>query len=152
MTVMAAAAVRRFGIMPKVALVSHSRFGSSDRPSAVKMREAVKLLKRLAPDLEVEGEMQADAALSEEVRNRVFPDSELTGTANLLIMPTIDAGNIAFNMVKVLGEGLSVGPILLGLDAAAHVVTTAVTTRGLINMTALAVVDAQEHLADQAKG
>ncbi|HUN52124.1 MAG TPA: NADP-dependent malic enzyme [Candidatus Sulfotelmatobacter sp.] len=152
MTVMAAAAVRRFGIMPKVALVSHSRFGSSDRPSAVKMREAVKRLKRLAPDLEVEGEMQADAALSEEIRNRVFPDSELKGTANLLIMPTIDAGNIAFNMVKVLGEGLSVGPILLGLDAAAHVVTTAVSTRGLINMTALAVVDAQEHLAGgQAK-
>ncbi|HYM32555.1 MAG TPA: NADP-dependent malic enzyme [Candidatus Cybelea sp.] len=147
MTVMAAAAVRRFGIVPKIALVSHSRFGSSDRPSAVKMRAALRLLKRMAPDLEVEGEMQADAALNEDLRNRIFPDSELKGTANLLIMPTLDAGNIAFNLAKVLGDGLSIGPILLGMDAAVHVVTTAISARGLINMTALAVVDAQEHLS-----
>jgi malate dehydrogenase (oxaloacetate-decarboxylating)(NADP+) len=147
MTLMAAAAVRRFGLEPKVALLSHSSFGSSNRPSAVKMRETLKLLRRLAPDLEVEGEMKADMALDETIRNRAFPNSSLKGGANLLIMPTLDAGNIAFNLAKVLGEGLSVGPMLLGMAAPAHVVTPSITVRGLVNMTAVAVVDAQEHRA-----
>ncbi len=149
-TLMAAAAVRRFGIEPKVALVSHSSFGSSEAASAAKMRQALELLERLAPDLQVEGEMKADTALSELGREKVFPYSKLKGSANLLIMPTLDAGNIAFNLAKSLGEGHSVGPMLLGMAAAAHVVTPSITVRGLLNMTAVAVVDAQERLAAAA--
>ena len=146
-TVLAAAAVRRFGIEPKVALVSHSSFGSSDHASALKMREALRLVQARAPELEVEGEMKADTALSEDRRQRVFPNSRLKGSANLLIMPNLDAGNIAFNLAKVLDDGVSVGPMVLGMAAAAHVVTPSITARGLVNMTALAVIDAQEHLA-----
>ena len=119
-----------------------------DTASALKMREAVRLLSLRAPELEVEGEMRADTALSEEVRERVFPNSRLSGQPNLLVLPTLDAANIAFNLLKALGEGLSVGPILLGAAAAAHVLTPAVTARGLVNMSALAVVDAQVHALD----
>jgi malate dehydrogenase (oxaloacetate-decarboxylating)(NADP+) len=139
---MAATEVQRFGIEPKVALLSHSSFGTRDVPSAIKMREALALIRRRLPDLEVEGEMHADAALSEEIRNRVFPNSRLKGVANLLIMPTIDAANITFNALKILGEGLSVGPMLLGVAQPAHVLTASVTVRGIVNMTAYAVVDA----------
>ena len=145
MTVLAAEFVRRFGLVPKAALLSHSDFGTVDTASARKMREAVRLLSLRAPDLEVEGEMRADTALSEEVRERVFPNSRLSGQPNLLVLPTLDAANIAFNLLKALGEGLSVGPILLGAAAAAHVLTPAVSARGLVNMSALAVVDAQVH-------
>jgi malate dehydrogenase (oxaloacetate-decarboxylating)(NADP+) len=144
-TLMAAEEVRRFGIVPKVALLSHSNFGSSDTASARRMRAALPLIEALDPDLEVEGEMHADSALSEAIRSRIFPASRLRGQANLMVLPTQDAANIAFNMLKVLGDGISVGPILLGVARAAHILTPSVTVRGLVNMGALAVVDAQLH-------
>ena len=142
-TLLAAEEVRRFGIEPKVALISHSNFGNADTPSAQKMREAVRMLHERAPELEVEGEMHADAAVSKTIRNRIFPHSRLQGSANLLVMPTLDAANSAFNLVKVLGEGLHVGPILLGITRPAHILTPSVTARGIVNVTALAVVHAQ---------
>jgi malate dehydrogenase (oxaloacetate-decarboxylating)(NADP+) len=144
MTLMAAEAVRRFGIEPKVAMLSHSNFGSAETPSAVRMRDAVAILHGRHPELEVEGEMNADAALSDEIRERLFPAAGLHGRANLLVMPSVDAANIAFNMVKAIGDGLSVGPILLGAAKPAHILTPSVTARGIVNMTAVAVVDAQE--------
>ncbi|HEY9549150.1 MAG TPA: phosphate acyltransferase, partial [Kiloniellaceae bacterium] len=144
MTILAARHVSRFGLVPKVALLSHSSFGSSNSPSAQKMRKALAILHRRSPDLEVEGEMHADAALNEAIRENIFPNSKLKGTANLLVMPTLDAANISFNLVKVLGEGLSVGPILLGVAAPAHILTPSVTARGIVNMSAVAVVDAQD--------
>ncbi len=142
MTILAADEVRRFGIEPKVALLSHSSFGSSDSESAAKMREALRLIEARDPSLEVEGEMHGDAALSEEIRDRIFPNARLRGRANLLIMPTLDASNIAFNLLKVMNEGVSVGPILLGTTRPAHILTPSVTTRGIINMTAVAAVEA----------
>ena len=145
MTRLAAEEVRRFGLTPKVALVSHSSFGSSDAPSARKMREAHELIRAAMPDLEVEGEMQADAALSEEVRNANFPNSRLKGEANLLVMPGIDAANISFNLLKVVGgSGITIGPILLGAAHPVHILTPSATVRRVVNMTALAVVDAQQ--------
>ena len=144
MTLMAADAVRRFGIEPKVALLSHSNFGTTDHPSALKVREAVRLLHERYPELEVDGEMHGDAAVSEMLRKRVLPGSPLTGTANLLIMPTLDAANIAFNLLKILGDGLPVGPILIGTAKPAHVLSPSVTARGIVNMSAVAVVDAQD--------
>jgi malate dehydrogenase (oxaloacetate-decarboxylating)(NADP+) len=144
MTVLAAAHVRRFGLEPKIALISHSSFGSSTADSAEKMRAALKILHARHPGLEVEGEMHADAALSEEIRARVFPDSRLKDAANLLVLPTLDAANIAFNLVKALGDGLPVGPILIGTAKPAHILTTSVTARGVVNMSAVAVVDAQD--------
>jgi malate dehydrogenase (oxaloacetate-decarboxylating)(NADP+) len=140
---LAAEEVRRFGITPKVALISHSNFGNADDAAAQKMREVVRLLRERAPDLELEGEMHADAAISEDIRARIFPNALLKGAANLLIMPSLDAANAAFNLAKVLAEGLPVGPMLLGVHQPAHIVTPSVTSRGLVNMTALAVVDAQ---------
>jgi malate dehydrogenase (oxaloacetate-decarboxylating)(NADP+) len=143
MTVLAAEEVRRFGITPKVALLSHSSFGTSDQPTAIKMREGLRLINERAPNLEVEGEMHGDAALSDEVRMREFPRSRLKGDANLLIMPTLDAANISFNLVKTAAaEGITIGPILLGCAAPAHIVTPSATVRRIVNMTALAVVDA----------
>jgi malate dehydrogenase (oxaloacetate-decarboxylating)(NADP+) len=143
MTIRAADAVRHFGVEPKVALLSHSNFGSSDAPSARRMREAVKLLRERAPTLEVEGEMHADAAIDEDIRQRIFPNALLKGPANLLIMPSLDAANIAFNALKMLGDGLAVGPMLLGVNRPAHIVTPSITVRGLVNMSAVAVYDAQ---------
>jgi malate dehydrogenase (oxaloacetate-decarboxylating)(NADP+) len=137
--------VRAFGLVPKVAFLSHSQFGSTSEPSALKMREAVHRLSQRHPDLEVEGEMQADTAISEVLRERIFPNARLSGSANLLVMPTLDAANIAFNLLKSVGQGLSVGPMLVGTAKPIHILTQSVTTRGIINMTALAVVDAQEH-------
>ena len=151
MTVLAAAHLRRFGIEPKIALLSHSSFGSRDTASAVKMRAALKTLHADYPELEAEGEMQADAALDEAIRSRVFPNSRLSGPANLLIMPNLDAANIAFNLVKSVGEGLPVGPILIGTKAPAHILASSVTARGVINMSAIAVVDAQDHAQDRAQ-
>jgi len=143
MTLMAAEEVRRFGITPKVALLSYSNFGSRKTASALKMREARRLIAERAPQLEVDGEMHGDAALSEEIRNKVFPDSVLKGEANLLIMPNLDAANIAFNLLKVTGgDGITVGPILLGAAKPVHILTSTATVRRLVNMTALAVVDA----------
>ncbi|MFN4088362.1 MAG: NADP-dependent malic enzyme [Alphaproteobacteria bacterium] len=144
MTKIAAAEVRRFGIEPKVALLSHSSFGTSDAASAEKMRLAMARLHEEAPDLEVEGEMHGDAALDPAIRARIFPNARLKGAANLLVMPTLDAANISFNLVKVLGEGLHVGPMLVGVAAPAHILTPSVTARGILNMTAVAVVEAQD--------
>ncbi|MBC7907778.1 MAG: NADP-dependent malic enzyme [Rhodospirillaceae bacterium] len=142
-TLLASEEVRRFGIEPKVALMSHSNFGSRQTESAQKMREALAILHERAPYLEVEGEMHGDAALSEDIRERIFPNSRLKGQANLLIMPNLDAANISFNLLKVLGEGLSVGPILMGASLPAHILTPSATVRNIVNVTALAAVDAQ---------
>jgi malate dehydrogenase (oxaloacetate-decarboxylating)(NADP+) len=139
----AATEVRRFGIEPKIALVSHSDFGSHNTPSAQKMREALRRIVERAPDLEVDGEMQADTALSESVRERVLPNSKLKGVANILIMPDLDAANIANELTKVIGDALPVGPILLGTAYPAHIATSTTTARGVVNLTALAVVEAQ---------
>ncbi|MGH8681870.1 MAG: NADP-dependent malic enzyme [Burkholderiales bacterium] len=146
MTVLAAEEIRRFGITPKIALLSHSNFGTSDQASAVKMRHALELIARRAPDLEIEGEMHGDAALSEDVRAEVFPRSRLKGEANLLIMPTLDAANIAFNLLKTASaDGITIGPILLGCARPAHILTPSATVRRIVNMTALAVVDANSN-------
>jgi malate dehydrogenase (oxaloacetate-decarboxylating)(NADP+) len=144
MTILAARHVKRFGLQPKVALLSHSNFGSAKNASARKMREALAILHARCPEMEVEGEMHADAALNEMIRENIFPNSKLKGTANLLVMPTLDAANIAFNLVKSVTEGLSVGPILIGMAAPAHILTSSVTARGIVNMSAIAVVDAQD--------
>ncbi len=143
MTLQAAEAVKNFGLTPKVALLSHSSFGSEDTESAAKMRKTWRLLQEMAPHLEVEGEMHGDAALEESIRNQVFPDSKLKGSANLLIMPTLDAANIAFNLLKVTsGSGVTVGPILLGASKPVHILTASSTVRRIINMTALTVAEA----------
>ena len=143
MTLLAAEEMRRFGITPKAALLSHSSFGTSDAPSAQKMRHALALVQEHAPELAIEGEMHGDAALSEELRLATFPRSRLKGDANLLIMPTLDAANIAFNLLKTAsGDGITIGPILLGAARPAHILTPSATVRRIVNMTALTVVDA----------
>jgi len=144
MTLHAAAAVRGFGVTPKVALLSHSSFGASSSPSARKMRQALAMLKATAPDLEVDGEMHADAALSEALRTRLIGDSALTGSANLLVMPNLDAANIALTLLGAATEALLVGPILLGLEKPLHILVPAVTARGIANMTAVAVAGVAE--------
>ncbi|MEI8162829.1 MAG: NADP-dependent malic enzyme [Betaproteobacteria bacterium] len=149
MTLLAADEVSRFGLTPKAALLSHSSFGTEDTPTAIKMRRALQILRRIAPQLEVDGEMHGDAALSEDVRRQVFPDSSLKGQANLLIMPTLDAANIAFNLIKTTaGDGLTVGPLLLGAARPAHILTPTATVRRIVNVTALLSVEVQQ----QAKG
>ncbi len=142
-TLLAADEIRRFGITPKVALLSHSSFGTSEHPQARKMQAALALLKLMDPELEAEGEMHGDAALDAEVRLRAFPNSRLKGEANLLIMPTLDAANIAFNLLKAsVSSGVTLGPILLGVARPAHILTPSATVRRIVNMTALTVVDA----------
>ncbi|HEX8987061.1 MAG TPA: NADP-dependent malic enzyme [Rhodocyclaceae bacterium] len=142
MTLLAAEEVKRFGLVPKVALLSHSSFGTDDTPTACKMRRALELLRDLAPQLEVDGEMHGDAALSEDIRKQVFPPSTLSGAANLLIMPTLDAANISFNLLKtVAGDGLTVGPLLLGAARPVHIMTPTSTVRRLVNVTALLSVE-----------
>ncbi|GAB4179477.1 MAG: NADP-dependent malic enzyme [Rhodocyclaceae bacterium] len=142
-TVVAAREVERFGFQPKVALLSHSSFGTDETPSAVKMRRALELVRSRAPGLEVEGEMHGDAALDEEVRRAIFPNSRLTGQANLLMMPSLDAANIAFNLLKsAAGDNITVGPILLGAAKPVHILTPTATVRRIVNMTALTVVEA----------
>ncbi len=146
---MAAKEVRRFGLVPKVALLSHSNFGSLRSQSALKMSRTRELIAARAPDLEVDGEMHGDAALIEEIRQRFYPDCKLRGTANLLVMPNLDAANIAFNLIKaVSGGGITVGPILLGAAKPVHILTPTATVRRLVNMTALTVVDAN-HLRNR---
>ncbi|WP_455474762.1 NADP-dependent malic enzyme [Bartonella sp. B30(2025)] len=142
MTVLAAREVEAFGITPKAALLSHSNFGSKNTKSACKMRRATEILAQLYPDLEADGEMHGDAALSEAFRNHVFPDSRLKGEANLLVFPTLDAANIALNLIKNLTNALHVGPILIGAKRPAHILTPSVTSRGVVNMTALAILAA----------
>ncbi|MFP6695546.1 MAG: phosphate acyltransferase, partial [Alphaproteobacteria bacterium] len=143
MTMLAADQVRRFGNTPKAALLSHSNFGSLRSASAAKMRQALELIAAEAPDLAVDGEMHGDAALNEAVRKRLYPNSRFDGVANLLIMPTLDAANITYNVVKTITGATSIGPILLGAAKPAHILTTSVTSRGIVNISALAVVDAQ---------
>jgi malate dehydrogenase (oxaloacetate-decarboxylating)(NADP+) len=143
MTLACALHVRRFGMEPKVALLSHSDFGSHQTPSAQKMRTALELIRDLNPVLEVEGEMQADSALSQMIRDKVLLNSRLTGEANVLVMPTLDAANIAFQLVKVVADALPVGPILIGTAKPAHILTPSVTARGIVNMTAIAAAEAQ---------
>lgn len=144
MAVLAAAHVRRFGLTPKIALVSHSDFGSYDSASSRKMRHACERLIANHPELEVEGEMHGDSALNPEHRERVFPHSRLKGEANVLIMPNLDAANIAYQMIKVLADALPVGPILIGPRKPAHILTPSVTARGIVNMTAVAAAEAEE--------
>jgi len=145
MTLLAAEAVRGFGITPKAALLSHSNFGASRSESARKMRQALGMIRARAPDLEIDGEMHADAALVEAVRKSAVPDSRLTGVANLLIMPTLDAANIAFNLLGAAADGLSIGPILIGTSKPIHVLVPSATARGVLNLSAIAVV--QAHVA-----
>lgn len=139
MTISAAEEVRRFGLKPKVALLSHSNFGSRNSKSSQKMRAALKLIKALDPDLMVEGEMHADSAMSPTIRSKIFPNSNLEGVANLLIMPNLDSANITANLLKVVGRSVSIGPILLGCHIPAHIATPSTSVRGLVNLTAIAV-------------
>jgi malate dehydrogenase (oxaloacetate-decarboxylating)(NADP+) len=143
MTLLAAEEIRNFGMQPKVALLSHSTFGTADTPTSLKMRQVLAILGQRAPQLEVEGEMHGDAALDEQIRRETFPRSRLKGQANLLVMPTLDAANISFNLLKVAaGDNLTVGPILLGAARPVNILTPTATVRRIVNMTALTVVDA----------
>jgi malate dehydrogenase (oxaloacetate-decarboxylating)(NADP+) len=144
-TLMAAEKLKIFGMKPKVALLSHSAFGSENDRAARKMKEALALLREQAPELEVEGEMTADMALDEELRRQVFPHSRLRGRANLLVAPDIASAHISFNLARLLSSSVTVGPILLGVAKSAHVLTSSATVRRVVNMTAIAVVDAQKH-------
>jgi malate dehydrogenase (oxaloacetate-decarboxylating)(NADP+) len=149
-TIRAAEIVRGFGLEPKVALVSHSNFGSRDTASARKMRAALAILRRCAPELEVDGEMQADTALSETIRRRLLPSSTLSGEANLLIMPNLEAASAAYNLVKAVSDAVTIGPILIGPRRPAHVLNASVTARGIVNMSAVACVDALTRAAVEA--
>lgn len=146
MTLACADHVRRFGIEPKIALLADSDFGSGDSDSARKMRDALGMIRTLNPSLEADGEMQADTALSRIIRERVLPHSTLSGEANVLIMPNLDSANIAFQMVKVMAGALPVGPILMGPAKPAHILSPSVTARGIVNMTAIAVAEAQSQV------
>lgn len=143
MAILASEEIHRFGIEPRVALLSHSDFGSHEGPEISKMKQAAELIKARAPDLSIDGEMNADTALSQKIRDLVFPGSSLQGEANLLIMPNIDAANISHNLLKVLGDGIAIGPLLLGTRHPAHILTPSVTARGIVNATAVACVGAQ---------
>ena len=152
MTLGIAEHVRRFGLTPKIALLADSDFGGLDSPSAIKMREALQIVRNANPYLEVDGEMQADTALSQAIRDRVIQKSRLSGEANVLVMPNLESANIAFQLVKMLADALPVGPILMGAAKPAHVLTPSVTARGVVNMTALAVVEAQTRAEGQGLG
>ena len=142
-TVMAAEEMERFGMCPRAALLSHSNFGTSNSESAQKMRAVLPLVQQMKPDLEIDGEMHGDTAIEAKVRVKIMPDSKLTGDANLLVMPNIDAANISYNLVKsAAGNGIAIGPVLLGCARPVHILTPSSTVRRIVNMTALAVVDA----------
>ncbi len=145
MTILAAEQVRHFGLTPKVAMISHANFGSHPSATAQKMQQARELTLKMDPNLEVEGEMRADTAIIPEIRNRLFPNSKLQGSANLLVMPNLDAANISYNMVKAIGDCQPVGPILLGLGQAGHILTPSATVRAIVNMSAIACVDVERH-------
>jgi len=151
-TLQAARQVRRFGEIPRVALISQSNFGSMASETSLKMQKARARIAELDPDLMIDGEMRPELALSEAVRNRIFPDSNLKGRANLLVMPSLDAANIAFSLTKSLADGVSIGPILMGLKKAAHVVTPMASVRDLVNMAAMAVVDSHYHAYETLGG
>jgi malate dehydrogenase (oxaloacetate-decarboxylating)(NADP+) len=141
--VLAAEEVKRFGLTPRVALLCASNFGSMETSASAKMRRALALIAERAPELEVEGEMHGDAALSEEIRLKVFPRSKLRGEANLLIMPSLEAANISFNLLKTAaGGGVTIGPMLLGAARPVHILTPSASVRRIVNMTAVAVADA----------
>jgi len=142
-TLQASYRLKLFGIEPKVALLSHSNYGSHDNPSAAKMRKAYQLIKATMPKLEMDGEMQADTAWDEALRQRMFPHTTLTGRANLYVLPNLDAANITYNMVRVMTDGVAIGPILMGVNKPAHILTPASTARRVVNMTAIVAVDAQ---------
>jgi malate dehydrogenase (oxaloacetate-decarboxylating)(NADP+) len=142
--ILAAEEIKRFGITPRAALVSHSNFGSRESDSATKMRAALQLVRDAAPDLEIDGEMHGESAISEALRQRVMPDTTLHGEANLLVFPNLDAANITLGVVKSMTDGLHVGPILLGAALPAHILAPSVTSRGVVNMAALAVVEASQ--------
>ncbi|ALM81780.1 NADP-dependent malic enzyme [Bordetella sp. N] len=151
-TVQAADEMLRFGVVPKIALLSHSNFGSRPTESSNKMAKARELVEQRAPDLEVDGEMHADAALSDKIRAASYPDSKLKGPANLLVMPNLDTGNITYNMLKMTGSnGIAMGPILLGAARPVHILTNSATVRRIVNMTALAVVDAQQEATQRPR-
>ena len=143
-TILAAEKVRQFMVEPKVALLSHANFGSNASGTSTKMQAALEIIKELAPELEVDGEMQGDTAVDPSIREKILPTSLLKGRANLLIMPNMDAANISFNLVKSIAEGQSIGPVMLGLNLPAHILTPSSTVRRIVNTTALAVVDAQK--------
>jgi malate dehydrogenase (oxaloacetate-decarboxylating)(NADP+) len=143
MTILAAEETQAFGVTPKIALLSRSNYGTHDSPSSQKMRQALHLINKRAPHLEIDGEMHADAALSEAIRKKAFPNSRLKGQANLLIMPDVESAHISFNLIRMLGQGVEVGPILLGAARPAHIVFQSSTVRGLVNMAAIAVAQAQ---------
>jgi malate dehydrogenase (oxaloacetate-decarboxylating)(NADP+) len=143
--------VSDFGIKPKIALLSHSNFGTSRASTAIKMREATKILKRVAPDLEVDGEMHADAALSEQIRSGLNTSTTLDGSANLLVMPNLDSANIALELVRSVNDVLMIGPLLSGTAKSAHVATPSTTVKGLFNMSAIAVADAWRHKNEQGQ-
>lgn len=144
MAISAAERMQQFGLVPKIGLLSHSNFGTAQTETAQKMRSAFLKIKELAPELEVEGEMHADVALNETIRSKAISSSQLNGQANLMIFPNLDAAHIAFSMLKVLADGQPIGPFLLGFEKSVHILSSSVTTRGIINMSALAVVDAQK--------
>ena len=143
MTVLAAEQLKRLGIAPRAALVSHSSFGSSDAPSATKMRQALAMIRELAPDLEVDGEMHADSAVDDAVRKSTMPFSSLTGDANLVVCPNLDSASIAYNLLKATaGNNIAIGPMLLGVAKPANILTPAATVRRIVNMTAITVLEA----------
>jgi malate dehydrogenase (oxaloacetate-decarboxylating)(NADP+) len=145
LTILAAKELRALGIEPKVALLSHSNFGSSDAPSAIKMRDTLTILREKAPELKVDGEMHGDCALDESIRKSIMPESTLSGDANLLVLPNIDAANISYNLLKTAaGNGIAIGPILLGAAKPVHILTPSATPRRIVNMTTLAVVEAAQ--------
>lgn len=142
-TILAAEEMKRFGLAPRAALLSHSNFGSSNSESAKKMRAALALIRAQAPELEVDGEMHGDTALDSKLLKKMMPDSPMKGDANLLVMPNMDSANIAYNLLKVTaGNGIAIGPILLGCASPVHILTPSATVRRIVNMTALCVVDA----------
>jgi malate dehydrogenase (oxaloacetate-decarboxylating)(NADP+) len=151
-TIQGAYRLKLFGIEPKIALLSHSNFGSHDDASARKMREVRQILARRAPKLEVDGEMMADTAWDDDFRRRIFPNTTLEGRANLFVMPNLDAANITYNMVRVMTDGVALGPILMGVSKPAHVLTTASRPRRVVNMTAIAAVEAQIRKQRLAQG
>jgi len=148
-TMQASYRLKLFGIEPKVALLSHSNYGSHDNPSAAKMRKVWQILRERMPKLEMDGEMQADTAWDEALRHRMFPSTTLSGRANLYVLPNLDAANITYNMVRVMTDGVAIGPILMGLDKPAHILTPASTARRVVNMTAIVAVDAQIRAASR---
>ena len=151
-TLQASYRLKLFGIEPKVALLSHSNFGSHDDPAAQKMRKVRELVKARAPRLEIDGEMMADTAWNADLRQQIFPNTTLSGRANLFVLPNLDAANITYNMVRVMTDGVAIGPILMGIDQPAHILTPASTPRRVVNMTAVAAVEAQIRTAQRQSG